>query len=139
MKKHQKLDCDYDYGFVVLAINCHIKAYKLCWKLNQILGLNFEITDDHKITEELIFIRYKSEKTEGYELNLLSNRSKKGYMIPSQKRTNYFLIISTENWATIKHEFLSRLRAINDILLVFELELGKEKNSDRFIIHDKKN
>jgi hypothetical protein len=139
MKKHYRLDCAYDYNFVVLAINCHSKGYKLCWNLNQRLGLNFEITDEHKITEELIFIRYKSENSEGLELNLLSNQSKKGYMIPSQKSANYFLIISTENWDIIKHEFLSRLRAINDILLVFELELDKEKNSDRFIIYDKKN
>jgi hypothetical protein len=35
-----------------------------------------------------------------------------------------------------KYELLTKLRAINDILLVFEFELDKEKNSDRFIIHD---
>ena len=38
-----------------------------------------------------------------------------------------------------KSRFLSKLRAINDILLVFELDLEKTKNSERFIIHDKKN
>ena len=42
-------------------------------------------------------------------------------------------------WIVEKYDFLSKLRAINDILLVFEFELDKEKNSDRFIIHDKKN
>ena len=60
-------------------------------------------------------------------------------MIPSQKSVNYFLIINKENWMVEKDEFLSKLRAINDILLVFELELDKEKDSDRFLIHDKKN
>ena len=134
MKKHHILDYVHDYGFVVLAINSHSKAYKLCWSLNQILGLSFEITDGHKINDELIFCRYKSESIDGSGLNLLSNRSKKGYMIPSQKSVNYFLIINTDDWLPIKCEFLSKLRAINDILLVFELELDKEKNSDRFII-----
>ena len=42
-----------------------------------------------------------------------------------------------DNWKKEKHEFLSKLRKINDILLVFEL--GEEKNSERFIIYDKKN
>lgn len=139
MKKYYTLDCAYDYDFVVLAINSHSKAYKLCWRLNQALGLNFETTDNHKINEELIFTRYKSENTNRGSFNLLSNRSKKGYMIPSQKSVNYFLIIGAENWEPLKDRFLKKLRAINDILLVFELELDKEKNSDRFIIYDKKN
>ena len=139
MKKYHTLDCAHDYDFVVLAINSHSKAYKLCWILNQALGLNFEITENHTINEDLIFNRYKSENSEGGTLNLLSNRSKKGYMIPSQKSVNYFLIINQEYWIVEKYDFLSKLRAINDILLVFEFELDKEKNSDRFIIHDKKN
>jgi hypothetical protein len=139
MKKYHTLDCAHDYDFVVLAINSHSKAYKLCWTLNQALGLNFEITENHIINEDLIFSRFKSENSEGGILNLLSNRSKKGYMIPSQKSVNYFLIINQEHWIVEKYDFLSKLRAINDILLVFEFELDKEKNSDRFIIHDKKN
>jgi hypothetical protein len=139
MKKYHTLDCAHDYDFVVLAINSHSKAYKLCWTLNQALGLNFEITENHIVNEDLIFSRFKSENSEGGILNLLSNRSKKGYMIPSQKSVNYFLIINQEHWIVEKYDFLSKLRAINDILLVFEFELDKEKNSDRFIIHDKKN
>ena len=138
MKKYNILDCAHEYGFVVLAINSHSKAYKLCWNLNQTFGLNLEIIDGHKINERLVFCRYKSEYVDGLELNLLSNRSKKGYMIPSQKSVNYFLIINTDNWPSIKDEFLSKLRKINDILLVFELELEKEKDSDRFIMYDKK-
>ena len=50
---------------------------------------------------------------------------------------NHYL--NKENWKTEKHKLLNKLRTINDILLVFELELDKEKDSDRFIIHDKKN
>ena len=136
MKKLYTLDCDHYYDFAVLAINSHIKAYKLCWILNQKLGFNFEITDNHKINQKLIFTRYKSIKTDRGIYNLLANRSKKGYMITSQKSVNFFLIVNKENWTVEKYELLTKLRAINDILLVFEFELDKEKNSDRFIIHD---
>ena len=139
MKKYHTLDCNHEFSFVVLAINCHSKAYKICWTLNQKLGLNFEKADDHKIKKELFFTRYESKEKNTNGMHLIVNRSKKGYMIPSQKRINYFLIIKKENWLAEKYDFLSRLRAINDILLVFELDLEKEKNSDRFIIYDKKN
>ena len=62
MKKRHILDCAHDYGFKVLAINSHSKSHKLCWILNQKLGLNFEITDSHKINEELIFTRFINQK-----------------------------------------------------------------------------
>ena len=138
MKKHYILECNHEYSFVVLAINSHNKAYNLCWKLNQNLGLNFEIADDHTIKKDFCFTRYES-KTSNSTIQMLVNRSKKGYMITSKKSINFFLIINKENWLIEKHDFLSGLRAINDILLVFELDLEKEKNSDRFIIYDKKN
>ena len=139
MKTHYTLDCAQEYEFITLAINSHSKGYKLCWNLNKSFGLNFEMTDNHKVTEELIFTRYEATNEEGTKFNLLSNRSKKGYLIPPQKSVNYFLLISNNNRDNIKDEVLSKLRAINDILLVFELDLKKIKNSDRFIIYDKKN
>ena len=139
MKKSYILDCEHDYDFVVLAINSHCKAYRLCWALNQQVGLNFEITNNHKINDRLSFIRYKSEDPDDGAFDLLVNRSKKGYMIPSQKSVNYFLITNKETWSVKKYTFLSKLREINDILLVFEFNLEEEKYSDRFIIYDKKN
>ena len=136
MKTHYKLDCAHDYEFVVLAINSHIKGYKLCWNINNQLGFNFEMTDAHIVSEDLEFTRYSMRNKKDAKLDILSNRSKKGFLIPSQKSVNYFLVIKGENWNEIKESFLSKLRAINEILLVFELDLEKTKNSNRFIIHD---
>jgi len=136
MKPHYKLDCAHDYEFVVLAINSHIKGYKLCWNINNKLGFNFEMTDAHIISEDLEFTRYSMRNAKDVKFDILSNRSKKGFLIPSQKSVNYFLVIKDESWNEIKESFLSKLRAINEILLVFELDLEKIKNSNRFIIHD---
>ncbi|MAO33232.1 MAG: hypothetical protein CMD03_00560 [Flavobacteriales bacterium] len=134
MKKSYILECSYDYPFIVLAINSHSKPYKLCWALNKYFGLNFEKTKSHEIKDGLKFTRYKSKKKDNTHLNLLVNQSKKGYLMPSKKSVNYFLIINKKNWKNKKHEFLSKLKKINDILLVFELE--EDINSNRFIIND---
>jgi hypothetical protein len=139
MKTHYTLDCIQEHEFIVLGINSHVRGYKLCWNLNNSVGLNFEMTSSHKVVGGLVFTRYEAKDTEGTVFNLLSNRSKKGYLIPSQKSVNYFLLINNNNWDNVKDEVLNKLRAINDILLVFELDLKKIKNSDRFIIYDKKN
>lgn len=139
MKKNHKLNCAHDYNFVALAINSHCKAYKLCWMINRISGMNFEKTDDHQINNDLFFARFHSKNANGESFNLISNRSKKGFMIPSHKSVNYFLIVNKEAWHYEKDEILSGLREINDILLVFEFDLEKEKDSERFVIYDKKN
>ena len=112
MKMHYTLECDQEYEFVVLAINSHSKAYKLCWHLNNTLLLNFEMTDEHSISDELLFTRYKTKTESGAQIDLLANRTKKGYLIPSQKSVNYFLVIKDECWCDTKESFLSKLRAI---------------------------
>ena len=104
MKKNHKLQCFYDYDFIVLAINSHSRAYKLCWSINRKVGLNFELTNSHKINERLFFKRFKSENTNGRPLNLLENRSKNGYLIPSKKAINYFLIVDKDSWQIEKEE-----------------------------------
>tara|TARA_B100001758_G_scaffold247879_1_gene268100 strand:+ start:89225 stop:89518 length:294 start_codon:yes stop_codon:yes gene_type:complete len=97
------------------------------------------MTDSHIISKDLIFTRYVAKDDDGRLFNLLPNLSKKGYLIPSQSRINYFLLINKSNWGNIKDRLLSKLRAINDILLVQELDVEKIKNRDRLIIYDKKN
>ena len=54
---------------------------------------------------------------------------------------NFFLVVKTEEWDQKKSLYISSLRQINDILLVFEVELKKIKpqEAQRLIIHDKKN
>ena len=69
----------------------------------------------------------------------MANRSKNGYLIPGQKSVNFFLLIKNNNWQQEKTEFISRLRGVKDILLVFEVETNLIKQADRFIFNDKKN
>ena len=139
MKTRFTLKCAEELDFAVLAINSHIKAYKLCWNMNKSLQLDFEKKKDHNIKEELRFARYMYVCDDDVEYTLLANHSKKGHLIPSQKSVNFFLLIKNDNWQYEKTEFISRLRQVKDILLVFEVETNLIKQADRFIFNDKKN
>ena len=139
MKTRFILDCVKELDFSVLAINSHTKAYKLCWNINKYLQLNFEKKEDHSIKEELWFPRYIYVCDDNIEYSLLANRSKNGYLIPSQKSVNFFLLIKNDYWQQEKTEFINKLREIKDILLVFELDTTLIKDIDRFIFNDKKN
>ena len=138
MKTRFTLECAEELNFTVLAINSHIKAYKLCWNINKSLQLNFEKKKDHCIKEDLWFARYAYVCDDDVEYTLLANHSKKGCLIPSQKSVNFFLLIKNEYWQQEKTEFISRLRDVKDILLVFELDTNLIKHIDRFIFNDKK-
>ena len=138
MKTRFTLECAEEIDFSVLAINSHIKAYKLCWNINKLLKLNFEKKKDHNIKEELWFARYAYVCDDNVEYTLLANRSKEGYLIPDQKSVNFFLLIKNDYLQQEKTEFINRLRDIKDILLVFELDTNAIKQIDRFIFNDKK-
>ena len=140
MKIKHKLELEQDYDFNVFAINSHLKAYKLCWLINKKTKFDFIKIEDHAINKQEFFLKYKHVE-EGLCCYLLSNTSKKSHLIPSQKNVNFFLVVKTEEWDQKKSLYISSLRQINDILLVFEVELKKLKpqEAQRLIIHDKKN
>jgi len=137
MKTRFILDCVDEIGFSVLAINSHIKAYKLCWNINNSLKLNFVKRKDHNIQEDLYFSRYNYTSQEGFEYDLLTNRSKNGYLVPNKKSVNYFLVVKNDYWEQDKNMFISKLRNTTDVLLVFEVK--NIKDIDRFIFNDKEN
>ena len=139
MKTHFTLEQINEIDFSVLAINSHAKGYKLCWNINKELQLNFEKVEDQIINNELMFSRYFCTTEKGDEYNIITNRSKKGYLIPDQKSVNYFLIANNRNWLAEKKEFISKLRENKEVLLVFELDVEKSKYINRFIFNDKKN
>ena len=138
MKTRFTLECAEEIDFAVLAINSHIKAYKLCWNINKYLQLNFEKKKYHNIKKELWFASYVYVCDDDVEYTLLANRSKNGYLIPSEKSVNFFLLIKNDYWQQEKIEFINKLRDIEDILLVFELDTKLTKHIDRFIFNDKK-
>jgi len=139
MKTRFTLECTEEFDFAVLAINSHIKAYKLCWNINSSIQLNLEKKNDHNIKDDLWFSRYTYISDDGIEYDLLANRSKKGYLVPNQKNINYFLVVKNDYWEQDKLEFMSKLRNIPDILLAFELDAANLKYIDRFIFNDTEN
>jgi hypothetical protein len=139
MKTRFILECSEELDFSVLAINSHAKGYKLCWNINKELQLNFEKAEDQVINKEMMFSRYLHTTNEDDEYSIITNRSKKGYLIPDHKSVNYFLITNNRNWLVEKKKVISKLRENKEVLLVFELDVKKSKYIDRFIFNDKKN
>ena len=126
---------DFELDFLILGINSHTKLYKLCWEINKELHTNFVKNKNHTINNNQEFERFSyTDKNSEITYNILSNISNTGYLEVKNKSVNYFMIVQGEVYNTQK--IIERLNKIEDILLVFELNLSKIKSVTPFIIND---
>ena len=126
---------DFELDFLILGINSHIKLYKLCWEINKKLHTSFVKNKNHIINNNQEFERFSYiNKNSEITYNIISNVSNTGYLDPNNKSINYFMIVQGEIYNTQKT--IERLSQIEDILLVFELNLSKIKTITPFIIND---
>ena len=132
-----KVENEYEIDFLILGVNCHLKSYKLCWEINKKLKTNFIKTKNHPHyqKEGQNFERFTyTKKTTKTQYNILTNRSDTGYLDPSNKGINYFLVVQGGIYNSKK--IIESLNQIEDVLLVFELNLSKINSIRPFIIND---
>ena len=135
MKTVHIIDDEIKLDMTVLAVNSHVKGYNLCWHINKKLCINFikkEIfIGENKESLSAFEVEYENKK-----ITLVNNRSKKRILVPEKKNVDFFIIVEPEMKNTAKEEFISKLREISKILLIFEVDLEKEQEAHRFIIND---
>ena len=135
MKTVHIIDDEIKLDMTVLAVNSHVKGYNLCWHINKKLCINFikkEIfIGENKESLSAFEVEYENKK-----ITLVNNRSKKGALVPEKKNVDFFIIVEPEMKSAAKEEFISKLREISKILLIFEVDLEKEQEVHRLIIND---
>lgn len=122
------------FDFKLIAISCHLKDYKLCWKLNSRFLL------DLKKTESDIEVLIKKNKSlhplyvyenpdEFYSMYLIKNRSE-GFLIPEQPNADYFLKLEGE---INEVEILKKLKEIPEILTAYFVDVINLKSRENLI------
>jgi hypothetical protein len=135
MKEIHLLEKTNDLEFSVLAINSHDKGYKLCWHINTLLNMSFVRQDSSVLYEKeqfTSFVHYEGEQ----KYVLVENKSKKGFLLSKKKNINFFIKVEPMLTLKEKEEFTSNLNKVSKILLIFEIDLNKEKQAHRFIFND---
>ena len=121
--------------FSVLAINSHVKGYGLCWHINKALNMNFRRRDSIIFHEKEVFTSFVDSEG-GSRYVLIENKSKKGFLLTKKKKIDFFIKIAPNLSLKEKEEFIKKLNKVSKILLIFELDLKKEKEAHRFIFND---
>ena len=73
------------------------------------------------------FHRYR-HLSESEKIEVVSNRSLKGFLDTKDKKVNYFLKIEKPFFERQKTNLISKLNDVSEILLIFEVDLEKDTN-----------
>ena len=135
MKTIYFLDQKPELDFDVLAINSHCKAYVLCWYINNDINTCFKKRKGIVFSKKEVYSEFNC-KHEGYDMSIIQNKSKWGFLMPEQNKIDFFLKITPKMSSDQNVQFLLKLKRISKILLIFELNLQKEQDAHRFIFDD---
>lgn len=130
MAKKLSLQIDYFEGYHLLGVVSNLKDYTLTFHVNKLLGLDLKKYDDLKPIPEgkqeyPWFCHWRKEDPVSYYL--VGNYHPLGILIPSQKNFDFFILIKNGSEQKIL-EIASRLRTIDKVNGVFQLEMGKIKD-----------
>lgn len=122
------------YDFKLIAISCHLKDYKLCWKLNLKLGVelnkaekDIEIKTKQNSSLHAYFVYDNIDDYCTYYL--IKNRSE-SFLIPEQANADYFLKLEGE----IDELFvMKKLNEVPEILTTYSIDINTLKSKENLI------
>ena len=131
MAKKIKLTSGSSYTYTTIGIACHMKDYRFAFFMNEQLGFHFKRMDDLVSGEEKearsysFYVYYHPEERRNYYL--VSNYHEEGRLIPSEKGTDFFLIVNDLLPSGQKKAMLQRIQQVPQALVAYEIPAGKVK------------
>ncbi len=138
MKYH--LEEEYEYDFDLYGISSHEKDYRICWAVNNSLGLslertveNIEVIFTNQEKQNSLFPVFKFEKGEALETYyLIGNKYENSQLIEEQKHVDFFLMIKS-NGVETSNDVLNKLKNISFILSVNKIDVSTLKSKKNLI------
>ncbi len=134
-KKTLSISEEYDFGLI--GISSHTKDYRLCWELNQLLGINLVKQDNISslLTAESSFPYYTFDDQENHvHYHLIGNKSAEGYFSPERKQVDFFLMLTGDHFAENASACLPQIMNAGTVLTAFEIDVKSLKSKDNFVL-----
>lgn len=138
-KQTHTLDFTPDFDFVVIALYCAYRDYKLCADLNKTLGYSLEKKPDLEIkmgkkgtTSHFPYFLFLTEDEE--EIYLISNKISNHLFIPELKQVDYFFVIKNLSRYTDLDQVLKNISSIKIISSAQELDPTEIKSAENFLM-----
>ena len=139
VKKH-KLELAIDEDICLLGVVSDEPDYKLCWRINQRLDMNFEKQEELELyhskldvdQEFSLFHYYDEDSLVNYRL--VKNRAEKGYFLDEFKHIDYLIHIQGEIDTNRISSFISAVNALESVRMCVPSDLSRIKNKERLLL-----
>ncbi len=132
--KTEKLHISFDdfFDFKLIGISCSEKDYRLCWAINQTMGLDLVRMSNEGIASrshllDFPFFEYVDDE-KGSVYRLLANRFENKTLMKELKTIDYLFLMQGED-ANL-HEITTKLGSIEFVFLATEIDISKLKEKD---------
>lgn len=134
------LKYDFDFDFVLIAISCPLKDYRLCHFINKHTGLQLARSADYTVFipqyGEICEFSCFTHVPEGEEVEfyLFSNKAEgNGYLVPEMKTSDYFLMIRNFIDDEDLEHLITALNDIPDVVVASEIVPEKLKSRENLV------
>ncbi|WP_423148780.1 IPExxxVDY family protein [Rubrolithibacter danxiaensis] len=133
------LKYELDLDFVLIALTVPLKDYRLCYKINKQLNIQFHRIDELSFQfsaqqEVQYFSRYyyQSAETET-QFYLLANKGTEGFLIPEMRTVDFFILIRNYIDDEDLENIISALNKIPEVQVAAEVDPKKLKSKENLI------
>jgi hypothetical protein len=128
-----------DLDFVLIAITAPVKDYRLCFRINKQIRIQFSKCPElclHPLPggEESWFSHYSyigKERDEDY--HLLGNKGSSGFLVPEMRTADYFLLVRSFIDEEELGDLISGLNRIPEVVVAAEVDPRKLKSKENLI------
>ncbi len=137
-----RLQVEYDFDFLLLAINSNVKPYKLAWSVNNVLGIDLARDTNIEIgfkDEKSLMIQNFKDCNEFRTIRLLRNRAEdidsafNAYLLPELKNFDYFILLENESNTFDENAFISQIKKIPFVQFSTNINVQTLKSKDNLI------
>ncbi len=132
-----KLDNDFDLDVFLIAISSHVNDYRLCWALNNSLGIDLGRRQKDIVEQGPEHPAYFSafdhtEEATQANITLISNHAPEGVLVNEQRQADFFLLVDGES--TLSPALaLERVRQAEFVLTAFPLDIKSLKGAYKLL------
>lgn len=133
------LKYELDLDFVLIALTVPLKDYRLCFKINKQLNIQFHRIDELYFqidtnTESVYFSRYHfyQYQTEN-DLYLIANKGSERFLIPEMKTVDFFILIKNYMDKEDLEDLILGLNKIPEVQVATEVDPKKLKSNENLI------
>ena len=132
-----KLDSDPDPDVHLIAISSHVNDYRLCWSLNNSLGIVMERRrrdmEGQGPEQQAYFSAFDhTEEPTQANFTLVSNHAPEGVLLIDQRQADYFLVVDRESLMR-PLDLLDRVRQADFVLAAFNLDIRNLKGAYKLL------